>query len=91
MRKRLTPWLRKNAHYSVESAWGKKFLDDPNMPPYASRGTYEARMRAAKDYYEASDLEMFRKAWKAMLIVQWVRQGFLHLSYRKLHPDRECC
>ncbi len=62
-------FLRKHARFYATSDFGKKFLDDPGMPPYASRGMYEARMRAS-NYYQASDIETFREAWKAMLIAQ---------------------
>ena len=61
-------WLQKHARYYAETRFGQRFLADRSMrllPPRGSRADYETRLRAAG--YEASDLEIFREAWREML------------------------
>ena len=65
-------WLQKHARYYAETHFGQRFLADRRtrlLPPQGSRADYEARLRAAG--YQASDLEIFREAWREMLKAQF--------------------
>jgi uncharacterized Zn finger protein (UPF0148 family) len=65
-------WLQKHARYYAETHFGQRFLADRRtrlLPPQGSRADYEARLRAAG--YQASDLEIFREAWREMLKTQF--------------------
>ncbi len=61
-------WLQKHARYYAQTPFGQRFLADRSsrlLPPRGSRADYESRLRAAG--YQASDLEIFREAWREML------------------------
>ncbi len=65
-------WLQKHARYYAETHFGQRFLADRRtrlLPPQGSRADYETRLRAAG--YQASDLEIFREAWREMLKTQF--------------------
>jgi hypothetical protein len=65
-------WLQKHARYYAQTPFGQRFLADRStrvLPPQGSRADYETRLRAAG--YQASDLEIFREAWREMLKTQF--------------------
>jgi hypothetical protein len=65
-------WLQKHAQYYAQTPFGQRFLADRStrlLPPRGSRADYETRLRAAG--YQASDLEIFREAWREMLKTQF--------------------
>jgi predicted DNA-binding protein len=57
-------WLRTHDHPEGTDFY-KRFLVDGQLPQHASRGLYEAKMRAAG--YNEEDVHLFRDAWKLML------------------------
>ena len=62
-------WLRSHPQPS-DTPFFRRFLDDRDIPPEASRAMYEARLRLHKDRYSEEDVLLFQDAWKRMLFDQ---------------------
>jgi predicted transcriptional regulator len=60
-------WLRTHDQ-PQDSTFAQRVLADGRLPEHASRGLYEAKMRAAG--YSEEDIHLFQDAWKTMLFTQ---------------------
>jgi Ribbon-helix-helix domain len=57
-------WLRTHDQ-PQDSDFAQRFLADTRLPPHASRGMYEAKLRTTG--YSEEDMHLFHDAWMLML------------------------